>query len=71
METTVDRQNHSVDKDSVLTCEKCDHFRDIIWCGGPADWEAFPKRRHYFFTLLNIGSGLGRSETRRHGVDPP
>jgi hypothetical protein len=51
METTVDRQNHSVDKDGVLTCEKCNHTRDFIGCGGPADREAVKKSRHHCFTF--------------------
>jgi hypothetical protein len=28
-EATINRQNDSVDKDGVLTCEKCNHTRDI------------------------------------------
>jgi hypothetical protein len=68
MEATVDGQVHSVDKEGVLTCEKCNYTRDFLWCSGPTDGEAFTKSRHYRFTLLNIGSGLGEGETRCHGA---
>jgi hypothetical protein len=70
METTVNRQVHSIDEEGVLTCEKCNHTRDFLWCSAPADREAVTKSRHYCFTLRKIDSGLGGSETRRHGVDP-
>src|ERR1700679_718466 len=70
METAVDRQYHSIDKNSVLTREKCNHARDIIWCGGPADRESVTKGCHYCFTFLEICSGLTRVETGCHGIDP-
>src|ERR1700722_16241064 len=37
LETTVDRQDHSIDKNGVLTCEKRDHTRDLLWGGGSAN----------------------------------
>src|ERR1700677_2769764 len=69
METTVDWQNHSIDEDGVFTSEKCNHTRDIVWCGGPTDWESVTKSGRYCFIFLEIGSGLRRGETRSHGVD--
>jgi hypothetical protein len=47
METTVDRKVDSIDKASVLTCEKRNHTRDLIWRGAPADREAITKSSHH------------------------
>jgi hypothetical protein len=47
METTVDRKVDSIDKESVLTCEKRNHTRDFIWCGTPVEREAVTKSRHH------------------------
>src|ERR1035438_3610202 len=69
METTVDWQNHSIDEDGVLTGEKCNHTRDIVWCGGPTDWESVTKSGHYCFNLLKIDRGLRGGETWSHGID--
>jgi hypothetical protein len=58
LETTVDRQDHSIDKNGVLTCEKRDHTRDL--CGNAS--------RDAKYTLSR--SSLDLSELRfRNGVD--
>ena len=36
-ESTVDRQNRSIDKDSVFTRKECNHTRNFIWCCSSAD----------------------------------
>src|ERR1700684_3230221 len=69
METSVDRQDHSIDKDGVLTGEKGNYTRDIVRCGSPTDRESVTKSDRYCFIFLEIGSGLRRGETRGHGVD--
>ena len=37
-DTTVDRQNHSIDKSGVITREECDRAGDIVGNGDPADF---------------------------------
>ena len=34
---TVDRQDHPINKECDLTCEKRNHTRDLLWFSGPAD----------------------------------
>ena len=53
MQTTVDRQVHSIDEEGVLTCEKCNQARDFLWCGAPTDGEAVTKSRHYSLNVLH------------------
>jgi hypothetical protein len=59
IDSTVDRKNRPVNKEGVLTCQECNHPRDIMRCGCPAEGKAFPKSRHYGFILFNFGSGIG------------
>src|SRR5471030_3454927 len=69
-DSTIDRQNHSIDKDGVLTREKRNYACDFIRLGGSTDREARNKRCHDRFAFLKISSGLIGGETRCHGVDP-
>src|ERR1700685_3411117 len=69
-DATVDRQNHSIDKDCVFTRQKRNHACYFIRCSGSTDRKAISKRCHYLFAFLKIGGGLTRGETRCHGVDP-
>jgi hypothetical protein len=70
MKSTVDLEVYSIDEEGVFTCEKRDHPRDFVWCGGPADREAVTKSCYQGLVFHKINSGVGRRETRCHGVDP-
>src|ERR1700677_2570415 len=67
---TVDRQNHSIDKDCVFTREKRNHACYFVRCSGSTDREAINKRCHDRFAFLKIGGGLTGGKTGCHGIDP-
>src|ERR1700678_3722004 len=69
-DSTVDGQNHSIDKDCVFTREKRNHACYFIRCSGSTDRETISKRCHNRFAFLKIGGGLAGGETRRHRIDP-